>query len=295
MKLARLIVISFTLASALAENPAELALLERLRLLLEKDGTIYFSNLYNDPQLDADQKRFLETLYGIFFNLPGFLKTEFEATGKIPSQKHFASSFGLGAKSVDLLLNVAEADQRLSQLFDRDPENGEITQLRMSNIDYFVQNQGIGTQITRWEGTPLPDFDLPTLTGSRLSRRDLEGRPLLIYFWFTGCPPCVRIGPHLARLSERYADRGFRVVGFNSDQIVGLTLSDDQRRDYLLTHGLTFSSVHVDQKTRQAFGNVNVFPTLFFVSDEGRVFSHMINYQELETLERTVQALLQTE
>ena len=41
------------------------------------------------------------------------------------------------------------------------------------------------------EGQKATDFTLSTLTGEKVHLRDLEGKPVLISFWFTGCGACI--------------------------------------------------------------------------------------------------------
>ena len=296
----RLFLLSCLLAGALfqvppaqAQSPGETGVIHHLQALLEQDGVVYFSQLYNDATFSDEEKEFLGTLYEIFFNIPGFLKTEYQATGTLPSRRHMASSFGLDLESIEVLLKIMESDPRMPSLFTRHAESGEITELRLGNIDAFILLRGDDVQVTRWEGTPLPDFDLPVVGGGRLRRDDLAGSGALIYFWFTGCPPCMRIAPLLARLHDRYAESGFRVVGFNSDEAVGLEVSDSQRADYLEKNGQHFTNVLVDSRTREAFGNVNLFPTLFFAGKDGRIVKYMVNYQDLETLEEAALEVLE--
>jgi len=288
------ILILFWLAPLLAQSGAEKTVLDRVQQMVESQGTVIFSELYNDDRFSSEEKAFLGRLYEIFFQIPAFLKSEYESLGEMPTRGHIASSFGISPPAVELLLLVMESDPRVPPLFERDPVSREIQSLRLDNIEAFIQSRGSDVKVTQWEGDPLPAFELTSFQGQKILNNDLAGKNVLLYFWFTGCPPCIRIAPILADLDRKYSASNFQVIGFNADHVIGVNATDQQREAYLQEHNLHFENVHLDQATWEAFGNVNVFPTLFLVGSDGTIFRHMINYQDRETLESAIKALTQT-
>lgn len=54
--------------------------------------------------------------------------------------------------------------------------------------------------------------------GNRLALADLRGRPLVLNFWATWCPPCLREMPTLDRFQRDYQARGWQVVGIAADE-----------------------------------------------------------------------------
>ncbi len=293
MKRILLLLIPFWLAPVLAQSTAEETVLQSVQQMIESDGTVIFSELYNDARFSSEEKVFLGRLYEIFFQVPVFLKSEYERTGKIPTRSYIASSFGITPQSVDLLLMVMESDSRMPTLFERNSLSGEIESLQPATIDAFIQRRSGEVKVTQWEGQTLPAFELTTFQGEKIGNRDLAEKNLLIYFWFTGCPPCIRIAPNLDYLDRRYSASNFQVIGFNADHVIGVNATDQQREVYLQEHNLSFANAHLDQATWEAFGNVQIFPTLFFVGSDGTIFRHMINYQDRDTLESIIKALTQ--
>jgi thiol-disulfide isomerase/thioredoxin len=53
--------------------------------------------------------------------------------------------------------------------------------------------------------------------GGALALATYRGQPLVLNFWATWCPPCVREMPLLDRFAREYAPRGWRVVGLAAD------------------------------------------------------------------------------
>ncbi len=60
-------------------------------------------------------------------------------------------------------------------------------------------------------------FDRPG--GGQLVFDSLRGRPLLLNFWATWCPPCVAELPMLDEFQREQAGRGWRVVGLAVDNL----------------------------------------------------------------------------
>lgn len=57
-------------------------------------------------------------------------------------------------------------------------------------------------------GKRLPDFEVTTREGKKVSSRSLAGRPWLIDFWSTTCGPCVGDAKELAQAHAAYAKAG---------------------------------------------------------------------------------------
>lgn len=59
-------------------------------------------------------------------------------------------------------------------------------------------------------------FETPT--GGQLALRSLQGRPLLINFWATWCPPCIEELPLLDVFYKENASKGWQVLGLAVDK-----------------------------------------------------------------------------
>lgn len=92
-------------------------------------------------------------------------------------------------------------------------------------------------------GAPPPDFPVPTGQGSRpLSQ--LRGKPVVINFWASWCPPCTNELPYFERLQAQYGGRVRLItVDWNEDPDTALgylraqhfdlpVISDRQSRIY---------------------------------------------------------------
>lgn len=64
----------------------------------------------------------------------------------------------------------------------------------------------------------LWSLDFQTPQGQSLAMASLKGRPLLINFWATWCPPCVEEMPLLDAFFRQQSAKGWQVVGLAIDQ-----------------------------------------------------------------------------
>jgi thiol-disulfide isomerase/thioredoxin len=68
------------------------------------------------------------------------------------------------------------------------------------------------------DGPDLWGMSFPRPEGGDLVMAELRGRPLLVNFWATWCPPCIRELPELDRFARSH-DQQLRVVGLAVDNL----------------------------------------------------------------------------
>jgi thiol-disulfide isomerase/thioredoxin len=75
-------------------------------------------------------------------------------------------------------------------------------------------------------------FDTPD--GGRLAMASLRGKPLVLNFWATWCPPCIREMPALDRFHRDFNGKDWQVIGIAAD-------SADKVRDFLTKTPISFA------------------------------------------------------
>ncbi len=59
----------------------------------------------------------------------------------------------------------------------------------------------------------LPEFTLPDLAGEPRNIYDWKGKVLVINFWATWCPPCLREIPEFIALQNEFGAQGLQFIG----------------------------------------------------------------------------------
>lgn len=77
----------------------------------------------------------------------------------------------------------------------------------------WASGGGALAQEGEFVGQPLPELKVSYLE----SAPDLAGKPLIVEFWATWCPPCRASIPHLNELHEKYRERGLQIVGITNE------------------------------------------------------------------------------
>ncbi len=133
------------------------------------------------------------------------------------------------------------------------------------------------------EGETPPDFALAVLNGGDVSTREWRGKVVLLDYWGTHCPPCVKEFGHLQDLRAEYGD----------DVVIIAVTDDDQKKveRFVQRHGVTLP-VWLDSKAelRDAY-RVSSIPALYILDAEGKVREHFVGLQKPQTLREALQRL----
>ncbi len=284
----------FALLAAPQAPAAEARVVEYLKANVKPGQPVVVSELYNTVFTGPEERSALNRLFNAFFKMPLYVAQHQKAAGKPPTLAEISEQFRFQVPGeADVMLRVMESDPRMPKFLTRDAATGEITSVDVEAILAHPRfGKALERTITGWEGKPAPAFTTTTYDGQPLSSESLAGKPHLLYFWFTGCPPCVRTSPLLAELDREYAGKGVRIVALNADRVLELPTTDEDRAAYAKKNGWSFTLAHMTAAAQEAYGAVSVFPTFFVVDGKGTIVKQLVNFQEKAVLEAAIQTAL---
>lgn len=112
---------------------------------------------------------------------------------------------------------------------------------------------------------PKAGDPLPTLSLNYLGKQpELTGRPLLVEFWATWCPPCRKSIPHLNQIYAKYRPKGLEIVGItDEDEATVKKFQKQIPMEYNV-------AINTPNSIYKQFG-IQVIPTAFLVDKGGKI------------------------
>ncbi len=139
-------------------------------------------------------------------------------------------------------------------------------------------------------GQPLPsDIVLPDLHGDERNLTEWLGKVVVVNFWASWCPPCIREMPLFEELQQEYSASGFTFIGIAVDNRVDAAeFADKTGVTYPILHGRAEAMAAGDR-----FGNRRgMLPYTVLIDAEGTIRETWSGELERADLEPVIQAML---
>jgi cytochrome c biogenesis protein CcmG/thiol:disulfide interchange protein DsbE len=112
---------------------------------------------------------------------------------------------------------------------------------------------------------PAPDFTLTTFDGAEISLSALRGKPVVINFWASWCPPCREEAPLLERTWRAFKDQGVVFLGVNIQD------REQDARKYIQEFDITYPNGPDPTGEISIDYGVSGIPVTFFISRDGQI------------------------
>ncbi len=136
---------------------------------------------------------------------------------------------------------------------------------------YLNQNQ-IQVEHNPAIGSQRPEFAGMDLDGQLRNIKEWDGKLILLNFWATWCPPCLKEIPDFIELQKAYGDQDFQIIGIAIDE-------EEAVRDYVTDVGMNYPTMVVESEgvgLAKRFGNgIGVLPYSVIINRDGEI-SHTI-------------------
>lgn len=131
----------------------------------------------------------------------------------------------------------------------------------LSQNDDMTNTDEIGLDV----GKLAPDFELETLTGETVRLSDYRGKPIIVNFWATWCPPCRAEIPDFQKL---YNNHDVVILAVNLTQS---EKSEDRVREFVNDFEMTFPILMDEQADVSTVYQVQAYPTSYMIDSNGHI------------------------
>ncbi len=152
---------------------------------------------------------------------------------------------------------------------------------------------GVGVAINWWRTEPsrpavvstaaLFAATFPDPDGRSQPLAQWRGRPLVVNFWATWCPPCVEEMPALQQVRNEYLGRGVEVIGIGIDSAGKIA---EFRDKYRISLPLLAAGAGGSQLNRALGNDSGALPYTVLVGSDGRVRERHLGQIKPEQLRR---------
>jgi thiol-disulfide isomerase/thioredoxin len=144
--------------------------------------------------------------------------------------------------------------------------------------------------------TASADFTVKDLEDHDVSLSQFKGKVVLVNFWATWCGPCKIEIPWLVELQDKYAARGFTVLGVAMDEEGKSAVAPFVRKERFKVDGtaqsMNYPIVLGNDATADKFGGLIGFPTSVLISQDGRVVKRVDGLVSYDEIDKAIQSQL---
>jgi thiol-disulfide isomerase/thioredoxin len=135
----------------------------------------------------------------------------------------------------------------------------------------------------------LPDVNYIDVHGVAYTPKSLAGKVVVVNFWATWCKPCLKEIPDIAKIYEKYKDRGVIVLGVltndNADADTVMNFTSDNE--------MTFPVIRANADIMASYDYPSQLPTTIIFDRGGKQVQSHVGALRAERLADMIEPLVQ--
>ncbi|MCK4833281.1 MAG: TlpA family protein disulfide reductase [Gammaproteobacteria bacterium] len=125
---------------------------------------------------------------------------------------------------------------------------------------------------------PATDFELQDMDEEKIKLSDYRGKVVLLNFWATWCPPCIREMPSMERLHQQVNAEDFKVIAVNQMETADDVFAFTGQLEVDPTFEILFDS---DSSVSRDYA-VRGLPTTYLIDKKGNIRYRAVGGREFD-------------
>jgi len=143
---------------------------------------------------------------------------------------------------------------------------------------------------------PAPEVTLKDLDGKDLSLAQYKGKVVLVNFWATWCEPCQVEIPWLIEMQQKYAAKGFTVLGIAMDEEGASVVTPWVQKERFDVNGtksqMNYPIVIGNDAAADKFGGLLGYPTSVLITRDGKIVKRITGLISYEEISKSIESQL---
>ncbi len=148
----------------------------------------------------------------------------------------------------------------------------------------------------RIDGKPAPEVTFKDLDGKDVTLAQYKGTVVLVDFWATWCEPCYVEIPWLIEMQQKYAAKGFTVVGVSMDEDGKSAVVPFLAKERFNVNGqklpMNYPIVLGSDEIADKFGGLLGYPTGFLINRDGKVVKKFQGLTSFDDIAKAIESQL---
>jgi cytochrome c biogenesis protein CcmG/thiol:disulfide interchange protein DsbE len=165
--------------------------------------------------------------------------------------------------------------------------------------NFSACNSGAANSKPAGSSEPRPDEPAVTfknVDGQDVTLASLKGKVVIVNFWATWCEPCRVEIPWMIGFQQKYADKGFTILGVAMDDEGKSVVAPYVQSTHFDVDGhsmtMNYPIVLGDDDIAAKFGGLIGFPTTVVISRDGKIQKRYIGLADEGDLDKEIKGLL---
>lgn len=154
----------------------------------------------------------------------------------------------------------------------------------LNTVQAFIPSQE-SALFDKTKNIKMPEFSVVDMNGKTHNQDTTKGKYLVVNFWATWCPPCLKEIPAFVEFYEKHSNN-VEILGMNYEGV-----DVNKITDFTDTYMVNYPIILADNKNQVAFtkfGEIVGMPTTYVYAPNGLLVDYFMGEVSIKTLEKSI-------